>query len=256
METNEPTSTDKKPNRTLWIILAAVAVVLCLCVIVVGVAAYLLFYIQPGQTVVITQPAPPAIVTEAVAILPGLIEPQRVTYLNADDNSLGDPNAAVTLKIYSDLQCPFCKRFHQQTLPQIIRSYVDTGMVRLEYHTMGDFLGPESSLAGQAAYCAGDQDAFWPFLDYIFMNQSGENQGAFSVDLMLQIAEALDLNTARFESCLTTGRYADRVAQDYNDGVAAGVRGTPTSVLNDGTLIEGAQTFETFMQTLDTALGK
>jgi len=256
MESIEPTSSGKKSNRTLWIILGIVAAVACLCLISVAVIGYLVFYIQPNQTVEQLLPLPTVIVTEQVVIAPQLVEPQQVSYNNPDDNTLGDPDAPLTLTVYSDLQCPFCKRFHQQTLPQIIRNYVDTGQVRLEYRTMGDFLGPESALAGQAAYCAGDQDAFWPFLDYVFANQSGENQGVFTVDFMVSIAEALDLNTSRFESCLTTGRYEDRVMQDYADGVDAGVRGTPTSVLSDGTLIEGAQPYDTFVQILDAALGK
>ena len=62
-------------------------------------------------------------VAEVVAVDPG-------THPNADDNSMGDPNAPIKIEEFSDFQCPFCERFHQETEPLLRQYYIDTGKVQ------------------------------------------------------------------------------------------------------------------------------
>jgi protein-disulfide isomerase len=179
----------------------------------------------------------------------------------ANDNALGNPNAPIKIEEFSDFQCPYCDRFHQETEPQLVDTYVTNGTVYFVYRSFGAFIGPESAAAAEAAYCAGDQNKFWVYHDILFANQTGENVGDFSNRRLQAFAEALSLNMDEFNSCLSSGKYADRVAQDKADGTAAGVTATPSFVLTytvngqqKQSVIAGAQPFSEFQTQIDAAL--
>ncbi len=170
-------------------------------------------------------------------------------------NAMGDPNAPVKIIEYSDFQCPYCAKFVTQTEQQIIDAYVATGKVYFEYHSFGEFIGAESARAAEAAYCAGDQDKFWEMHDIIFANQTGENVGAFTDKRLTAFAGKIGLDAGKFSDCFTTGKYASQVKQDGVDATQAGVKATPSFVVN-GTLVEGAQGFPAFQTQIDALLKK
>jgi len=179
----------------------------------------------------------------------------------ADDNAMGDPNAPITIVEYSDFQCPYCARFHEETEWQIANSYVADGTVRLIYRSFGEFIGPESKAAAEAAYCAGDQDKFWEYHNVIFANQTGENVGVYTDRRLQAFAEAIPLDMDAFNDCFNSGKYSDRVDQDYIDGSAAGVTGTPAFDIIytvDGEekhrFIAGAYPFSEFQTQIEEAL--
>jgi len=168
-------------------------------------------------------------------------------------NGMGDPNAPVKIIEYSDFQCPYCGRFTLDTEQQLIDAYIATGKVYFEYHSFGEFIGPESRRSAEAAYCAGDQQKFWEMHDIIFANQSGENQGAFADKRLIAFAEKLTLDMTVFNDCFNSGKYAAKVAQDGVDGIKFGVKATPSFSIN-GTLLEGAQPFSAFQAAIDPLL--
>lgn len=207
-------------------------------------------------------------VAEVVSVDPG-------THYKADDNTMGDPGAPITIEEFSDFQCPFCERFHQETEPLLRQYYIDTDKVHFVYRSMGNFVSDniarargtpattESKDAAMAAYCAGDQDKFWDMHAHIFANALGEDVGSYSDKRLKAIAETAGLDMDQFNSCFDTGKYEDRVQQDYEDGQEAGVNGTPGFVItyqvNGETktkLIEGAQPFNVFQQELEAALSE
>lgn len=207
-------------------------------------------------------------VSDVVAVDPG-------THPNAEDNSMGDPNAPVSIEEFSDFQCPFCARFHQETEPLLRQYYIDTGKVHFTYRSMGNFVSDniarsrgtpaktESRDAAMAAYCAGDQNKFWEMHAHLFANSQGEDIGSFSTRRLKAIAGEVGLDTAPFNECLDSGKYEDRVQKDLEDGTAAGVNGTPafriSYTVNGETktkLIEGAQPFSAFQQQLEAALAE
>jgi protein-disulfide isomerase len=163
----------------------------------------------------------------------------------------GDPDAPVTLIEFSDYQWPYCGRFATDAGRQIIQNYVDTGKVRFGYFNFA-FLGEESFWAAEAAECAGDQDAYWQYHDYIFDHQNGENQGAFSIDNLKQFAVDLGLDTAAFNDCLDSGKYTQRVQDQSRTASVIGVSSTPTFILNG----QGMQTltYDDFKQAIDAIL--
>jgi protein-disulfide isomerase len=202
-------------------------------------------------------------IAEVVAIDPG-------TYPNANDNSMGDPNAPIVIEEFSDFQCPYCKDFHDRTEPLLRQYFIDTGQVRFVYRSMGNWVSrniggrtTESQDAGLAVYCAGDQDLFWEMHAHLFANVVGEDAGSFTDERLKEIAQVTGLDMEQFNSCYDSGKYEDRVQQDFADGQAAGVNGTPgfliTYTVNGeekSRLIEGAQPINVFQQELDIILNE
>jgi protein-disulfide isomerase len=187
---------------------------------------------------------------------------------NVNRNTTGDPNAPVKLVEFSDYQCPFCKRFWEDTEPQIIDSYVRTGKVQFTYRSAGNWVSShtpgsvESESAAMAAYCAADQNKFWEMHDALFTNnQDVEDQGAFTSRRLAAIAESVGLDMNAFNSCYSSQKYKNQVDQDFKDATAASIQGTPyfviTYTVNGQTqtaTLDGAQPFGAFQQALDQAL--
>lgn len=149
---------------------------------------------------------------------------------------IGNPDAPVTVVEYGDYQCPGCGYFAQNYESRLLEEYIATGKVRFEYRDYA-FIGGESTRAAEAAFCALDQGAFWPYHKTLFANQHGENEGAFSASRLRTTAEKLGLDGERFATCLDDETYADQVTEMRKEGVNLGILGTPSFVVN-GTLIE------------------
>ena len=189
---------------------------------------------------------------------------------NVDRNTAGDPNAPIKIEEFADFQCPFCERFFQQTEPLLFQHYVDTGKVQFVYRSMGNFVSQniggartESQDSALAAYCAADQGKFWEMHDALYANVLGEDVGSFTDRRLTAIAETVGLDMAEFNDCYGSGKYADEVQQDFADGQAAGINGTPgflvTYTVNGETrttLIEGAQPFSEFQVQLEAILNE
>ncbi len=158
---------------------------------------------------------------------------------NADFTSMGDKNASVKVEEFSDFQCPFCSQFALKQEPEIVKKYVETGKIQLTFIPFS-FLGPESVKAAEAAYCAADQGKFWEYHDLIFESQRGENQGAFTRNLFVQLAKDLSLDSAKFEECVDNNTHTQRVSDDLKYGQEKGVNGTPYFRVNDK-LVDSSQ---------------
>ncbi len=115
------------------------------------------------------------------------------------------------------------------------------------------FLGDESGWAAEAAECAGDQNKFWEYHDYLFSHQNGENQGAFSKDNLKGFAADMGLDTAAFNTCMDSGKYTQFVQDQTNIAHQLGVQSTPTFAVN-GQPVVGAQTFDSFKTTIESLL--
>lgn len=179
---------------------------------------------------------------------------EKVALYDDSDPFLGNPDAPVTIVEFSDFQCPFCGRFFKTVLPEIIEKYVKTGKVKFVYRDFA-FLGEESQWAAEAAECAHAQGKFWQYHDYLFNNQRGENQGAFSKVNLKRFAQTVGLDTAEFNGCLDLEKYKDEVQKDSSDGRTLGVSGTPTTFIN-GTAIVGALPYEEFEKAIEAELTK
>jgi protein-disulfide isomerase len=134
-------------------------------------------------------------------------------------------------------------------LQQLAPEYIDTGKARLVYLNF-PIIGPDSESAAQAAECAGDQDKFWAYANYLFAHQDGENSGALSPGNLKKFAIQLGLNSSTFNTCLDSGKYAAEVNQQKAEGEQHGVKATPTFFIN-GQRYEGALSAEQLAQLID-----
>jgi protein-disulfide isomerase len=141
---------------------------------------------------------------------------------------LGDADAPVVLTEFADLQCPYCARFAEETLPVIIDEYVRPGRVRLAFRGLA-FIGPESDGALRAALAAGEQGKLWQFVESVYRYQGPENSGWFDDDLARRLAREIDgLDVDR----MLAERYSPAVERGLLSAAAAanraGVQGTPS----------------------------
>jgi protein-disulfide isomerase len=134
----------------------------------------------------------------------------------------------------------------------LFKQYVETGQVTFVYKHVA-ILGTESTWAAEASECAADQGKFWEYHDLVFSRQAGENQGAFTKDKLLGIAQELKLDMSKFVPCLKNDQTRGRVQADTEEGQDAGVRGTPTFFINGQALV-GAQPMEAFKAVIDKIL--
>lgn len=190
----------------------------------------------------------------------GVLESQK----SADDDAvLGDPNAPVTIVEFSDYQCPFCRKFWTDTLPQLKEEYIDTGRAKLVYRDYPvEQLHPAAQFSAEAAECArekGGDAAYYKMHDKIFEEQNilDGGQKDSPVTRTVQYSESDVKAWAKeigydIDSCLDSGKYEAEVIKDLNDG---GQIGTPTFFIN-GIKLEGAQPYAAFKQVIDNALAQ
>lgn len=157
---------------------------------------------------------------------------------------LGDPKAKVTLVEFADLQCPACKQYADQVLPDIISGPVKNGTAKFDLHQWA-ILGPDSVVAAKAAYAAGEQDRYWQFIENFYANQGQENAGYVTDDYLKEIAEKAGVpdldkwnqdraDDARWEQQLTdTDDQAAELGLTGTPGFAIRVGDGPLEVLND-----------------------
>jgi len=147
----------------------------------------------------------------------------------ADGPSLGSAAAPVTIEVWADYQCPYCRLETMVFGGSMERAYVLPGLARIVYRDFA-FLGQESTDAAVAARCAGRQDpgAYWRYHDLLFASQQGENQGTFKRDNLLTLAGIAALDATPFTACLDDPAVAKAVADETTEGRALGIESTPT----------------------------
>ncbi|MBI2861531.1 MAG: DsbA family protein [Chloroflexi bacterium] len=164
----------------------------------------------------------------------------------------GSPDSPVTIEVWSDFQCPYCRDAAFLVERQIEAAYIATGKAHLVYRHLAR-IGPESIWAAEAAECASEQGKFWEYHDLLFQRQSGENKGTFAKKRLEGFAAELGIDTQPFNACLDSDRYAAMVNQETNEGQRKGVTLTPTFFIN-GEKVEGAQLFNVFQGIIEAKL--
>ena len=178
-----------------------------------------------------------------------------------DDPIIGNPDAPITIVEFSDFQCPFCARFHTQTLPSIIEEYIDQGKVKLVFR---DFpiqsIHPNALPASVAAECANEQDKFREMHDTLFEKQNEWNklETVDALSSFSQYAADMQIDQKAFDSCLSSGKYIPEIKNDLDDGRDYGVSGTPGFFVGNDEIgyveLKGAQPFESFKKIIDAQL--
>lgn len=176
----------------------------------------------------------------------------QVASLTDKDHVRGNRNAKVSVVEFSDIQCPFCQRFHE-TMRQVVTEYGDN--VNWVYrHFPLESIHPNARPAANAAECASEQGKFWEFADELFANQSQLGENFYN-----DTAKKLGLDTNKFSQCLKDSPYNDKISQQATEGQSAGGRGTPYTVIvvGDQTFpVSGAVPISQLKAIIDPLLGK
>lgn len=193
----------------------------------------------PAQTPAAGQPS------GQVAEAPATAQPQYTRYDIPTEGypSLGPDDAPITIVEFSDFQCPYCRRFHDDTFQALLDAY--PGQVRFVYRNLPlTSIHSEALPAAIASLCANDQNAFWDYHGKLF---SSETLGE---ETYIQYATVLGLNVEEFSACLSSGKYDDFIQEDMDFALNLGVQSTPTFFVN-GLAIVGAQPLSSFQQIID-----
>lgn len=164
--------------------------------------------------------------------------------ITKDNHIRGDFNAPITLVEFSDFECPFSGR-HYPTLDKISNDY--KGKIRWVYKHFPLSFHQNAQKAAEASECASEQGKFWEYHDKLFENQST----GYSLEKFKQWAKDLRLGSGKFNDCLDSGKFAQKVKDDFQEGTQKGVNGTPATFVN-GQLISGALPYESFKQIIDS----
>lgn len=185
-------------------------------ILIVGVLIAGAIYFGPGE---------PRDNREPLAPLNTEVDP-----VTSADHIRGDINAPVKIIEYSDLECPFCKRFHF-TMQEVVAKYGDK-VAWVYRHYPIDSLHEKARAEAVASECAaslGGEEAFWQFIDKVFAVTPG-NDGLDAAELP-KIAAELKLDVTKFNECLTSGQFDAKVEAGVQSAIKAGAQGTPYPIV-------------------------
>ena len=229
-------------QKRSWVATIATVIVLLLLGVFVWRVLYYAQLIQSGDIDTISEELGGSY-TASVALSTLPIPDGEFDVTSDDDPTLGMEGAPVTIVEFADFGCPYSR---ESSL--VIRE------LALEYPTYINFIyrdfpiseiHPIAQKAAEAGHCARDQGKFWEYHDKLYQNQVGLDEVS-----LFEFAKELNLNTRTFQTCLSSGKYRDEVLEDYEDGVEAGVRGTPTFFVN-GNRIPGSVPKEVLSQIIE-----
>lgn len=177
----------------------------------------------------------------------------KIPQVSDEDHIRGDRNAQVYLIEYSDYECPFCQRFHP-TMQQVMDEYGEE-VAWVYRHFPLDQIHPRARPAALASECVaelGGEETFWAFTDAIFADQQT------TLSDLAGTAASVGVNEGAFQTCFDSEKYADKVENQYQGGIQAGITGTPGNLVvnqnGDAWLIPGALPFESVKAVIDEAL--
>jgi protein-disulfide isomerase len=178
--------------------------------------------------------------------------------LRATDHVLGDRKAPITVIEYSDFECPYCKQFHA-TIHQLMNEYGVKGQISWVFRHYP--VHTNSIKEGQAAECAaevGGNEAFWKYADKLFATTQSNN--GLDLAQLPVIAEQLGLDVVKFQKCLDSGKYEEKINKDLNEVTAAGAQGTPYTVIfkdkNSLPITRGAIPYSEMKQIIEAVLNQ
>lgn len=198
--------------------------------------AVLLFANRPSDSLALTPPSDPTPTEQA------------------DGRAVGAADALATLEVWADFQCPSCGLFSRSAEARLMREYVADGKLRIVFRDFA-FIGDESTAAAVAARAADAQGQFWPYHDWLFANQDGENKGGFRREVLVGIAKEIGLDVPTFEAGLDDAALADAVKGETVSGRDVPIGSTPTLVIGDQVIV-GVPAWEELAAAVEAEIAK
>lgn len=186
----------------------------------------------------------------------GAAAPQQASLerrIEGDPMAIGDVDAPVVMTEWVDLRCPYCAVFTRDTLPDVIKEYVDSGKVRIEMQDVA-FFGEESLRASAAARAAAEQGRYFEFIDAVYEAAPESGHAELTTEELIGHALTAEVpNMERFKQDMARDDLRAAATQSTEQASKLGVTGVPFFAVN-GQGISGAQPIETFREFLDQAV--
>ena len=171
--------------------------------------------------------------------------------------SLGTANAPLTIVEFSDFECPYCKRFHEQVFPKLNKQYVETGLVRFVHKDLPLPFHQQARSAAAATRCASEQDQYWELYGALY-----EQQNCLSCKGVQGIAGEQNLDLQTLEACMERTAIQTQINANISEAALHNIRATPTFVIgptlsngkHEGEVIEGALPWPRFRALIDQKL--
>lgn len=143
---------------------------------------------------------------------------------------LGKASAPNTLLVFEDPQCPYCKQWNEEALPAVVRDYVRTGRIKLDYRGI-EIIGPNSEQGLRANYAAGEQNKLWNMSQALYDRQGEENSGWITTAVITDAAKAAGASPVKILSAMKSPAVSQALAVATSEAQAIRLQGTPTFVL-------------------------
>lgn len=147
-----------------------------------------------------------------------------------DGTSLGSPRAPRVLTEFADLQCPFCRAYAEDVLPDIVERYVRPGRLRLELRTLR-FIGEDFTRGARAAHAAAAKDRMWNFVDLFFRNQGTENSGFADDDFIARVSRAAGVPSQAALGAIASPAQDAPIQRAEREAQTLGIQSTRTFML-------------------------
>ncbi len=183
---------------------------------------------------------------------PPISIPRTKMTLREDDPTLGDSGAPVTVVMFSDMECGFCRAFFEQKFAKLKTDYIETGKVYFIHRDFPNYQLHKNALpAALALECANESGKFWEMHEKLL-----ENVMYWNVDNTKPVLTSFGegLGVKKLSACMENDDTLKQVGTDYYEGQQLKIRGTPTFFVNGITVIGDKNLFVTIDQELDALL--
>ena len=191
------------------------------------------------------------------------VEPQRppaaltTELLLAGEPAMGSSDAPLTIVEFSDFECSYCRRFHEQVLPSLQRDYIDTGLVRFIHKDLPLPFHRQAKPAAAAARCAAEQNRYWDLYSALF-----DQQTCLACRGVIGIAADINLDTSRLQACMQHDRTQAFINANLSEAKLHNISATPTFIIgpsrsdgkHHGNIVEGALPWPQFKALIDQHL--
>lgn len=168
----------------------------------------------------------------------------------------GNAAAPIWLIEVSDFQCPYCKRWHDESYQTIDREFVKTGKIRLAFLNFPiPTLHPNALAASEAAMCASVQGKFWEMHESLFNSQEKWAAVRNPMPAFDSLSRAAGVDANRWRDCIASHAALALISADRDRLGTRGVQSTPTFFIGDEK-VEGAQPIDSFRVVIKRQLTK
>ena len=177
--------------------------------------------------------------------------------LLAGEPAMGSNDAPLTIVEFSDFECSYCRRFHEQVLPSLKRDYIDTGLVRFIHKDLPLPFHHQAKPAAAAARCAAEQDRYWDLYGALFNQQT-----CLTCRGVIEIAKEINLDTSDLQACMQQDTTQALINANLSEAKLHNIRATPTFIIgpsrtdgkHHGDVVEGALPWPQFKALIDQQL--